>query len=275
MTQLSMNEITTFRWSLEEDVEYYQRAGYSSIGVWRQKLADKDEEQAVELLAASDLSVSNLLWAGGFTGSDGRTFEESIHDATHALKLAAAIKAGCLVIYSGGRNNHTYRHADRLLAAALDELLPLAETIEVPLAIAPMHPACAADWTFLTSLDLAVQFIHRFQSDYLKLAYDTYHFPIGTHQRSALVDLIPCIGIVHLGDRQVPPSLDQEYCPLGQGRLPLAEIVSTLQDFGYSGAFDVKLFGPDIQMSDYWTLLEQSQVFFAELSQASAPGSLA
>jgi sugar phosphate isomerase/epimerase len=275
MTRLSMNEITTFRWSLDEDVEYYQRAGYHSIGVWRQKLADKEEEHAIDLIASSRLGVSNLLWAGGFTGSDGRTYEESVHDATHALKLAAALRAGCLVLYSGGRNNHTYRHAGRLLRTALDELLPLAETIDVPLAIAPMHPACAADWTFLTSLELGIELIHDVQSDYLKLAYDTYHFPIGSRHRQALVDFAPYIGIVHLGDRQVPPSLDQEYCPLGQGRLPLAEIVCTLQDAGYSGAFDVKLFGPDIQLSDYWMLLEQSQLFFADLEQASASSSLA
>ena len=30
MTLLSMNEITTFRWSLEEDVENYQEAGYNA-----------------------------------------------------------------------------------------------------------------------------------------------------------------------------------------------------------------------------------------------------
>jgi sugar phosphate isomerase/epimerase len=275
MTLLSMNEITTFRWSLEEDVEYYQRAGYHSIGVWRQKLADKEEEQAIDLIANSGLDVSNLLWAGGFTGSDGRSFEESVHDATHALKLAADLNAGCLVIYSGGRNNHTYRHAGRLLRSALDELLPLSETIELPLAIAPMHPACAADWTFLTSLELGIELIHDVQSDYLKLAYDTYHFPIGSRHRQSLTDLAPYLGIVHLGDRQVPPSLDQEYCPLGQGRLPLADIVCTLQDAGYSGAFDVKLFGPDIQLSDYGILLEQSQLFFADVTQASASGSLA
>jgi sugar phosphate isomerase/epimerase len=109
----------------------------------------------------------------------------------------------------------------------------------------------------------------------LKVAYDTYHFPIGTRYRQVLVDLAPYIGIVHLGDRQVPPSIDQEYCPLGQGRLPLAEITTTLQDAGYTGAFDVKLFGPDIQLKDYWILLEQSQEFFAELAQTSASGSLA
>jgi hypothetical protein len=35
--------------------------------------------------------------------------------------------AGCLVIYSGGRNNHIARHAGRLLRMALDELLPIAD----------------------------------------------------------------------------------------------------------------------------------------------------
>jgi hypothetical protein len=62
MTLLSMNEITTFRWSLDEDVENYQAAGYQAIGVWRQKLIDGDEDQVVDLLAGSGLSVSNLVW---------------------------------------------------------------------------------------------------------------------------------------------------------------------------------------------------------------------
>ena len=50
-----MNELTTFRWSLEEDVEHYQHAGYQSIGVWRQKLADGEEDRGIDLLAASGL----------------------------------------------------------------------------------------------------------------------------------------------------------------------------------------------------------------------------
>lgn len=275
MTLLSMNEITTFRWSLEEDVENYQHAGYRSIGVWRQKLSDCDEEQAINLLGGSGLSVSNLLWAGGFTGSDGRTLAESVDDAAEAVRLAAALEAGCLVIYPGGRNNHTYRHAGRLLRSALDELLPLAEAAEVPLAIEPMHAACATDWTFLTDLKSVVVLVEEFRSPYLKLAYDTYHFPLGARHRPLLTKLAPYIGIVHLGDRRAPPSIDQERCPLGRGRLPLGEIVAMLQEAGYTGAFDVKLIGPEIEVDDYWTLLQHSQLAFAELAHASVPRSLA
>ena len=36
------------------------------------------------------------------------------------------MNAGCLVVYTGGRNNHTFRHAERLLRMALDQLLSLA-----------------------------------------------------------------------------------------------------------------------------------------------------
>jgi sugar phosphate isomerase/epimerase len=271
MTLLSMNEITTFRWSFDEDVENYQAAGYQAIGVWRQKLVDGDEDQVIDLLAGSGLRVSNLAWAGGFTGSDGRTLAESVDDAAEALRLAAALAAGCLVIYTGGRNNHTYRHAGRLLRTALDQLLPLAETLDVPLAIEPMHPACAADWTFLTDLGSVMTLIDEFRSPCLKLAYDTYHFPLGALRKHLLARLAPHIGIVHLADRRVPPTVDEERCPLGCGRLPLADTITTLQEAGYSGAFDVKLMGPDIEIRDYWSLLEQSQLAFAELAHAPVP----
>ena len=115
MLELSMNEVTTFRWSFEEDVENYRRAGYRSIGVWRHKLSDLDEEYAVDLLAGSGLSVSSLACAGGFTGLGGVSFREGIDDAITALRLAAKMQAGCLVVHPGGRNNHTSRHAFRLL----------------------------------------------------------------------------------------------------------------------------------------------------------------
>ncbi|HEY3392953.1 MAG TPA: sugar phosphate isomerase/epimerase family protein [Lacipirellulaceae bacterium] len=270
-----MNEITTFRWSLEEDVENYQHAGYRAIGVWRQKLSDGDEDRAIDLVAESGLVVSNLMWAGGFTGSDGRTLGESIDDAAEAIRLAAALQAGCLVIYPGGRNNHTYRHAGRVLRSALDQLLPLAEATDVPLAIEPMHAACAADWTFLTDVKPVVTFVEEYRSPCLKVAYDTYHFPFGARHRHVLERLVPHIAIVHLADRRLPPSIDQQRCPLGYGRLPLTEIVATLQESGYAGAFDVKLIGPEIEVNNYWGVLEQSQVAFAELAQSPARSSLA
>ena len=175
MPRLSMNEMTTFRWSFEEDVRHYKQAGYSAIGVWRQKLADFGEERGIELLHDSGLAVSNLMWAGGFTGSDGHTHRESIDDALVAIRLASSMHTGTLVVYSGSRSGHTVNHARRLLLTALKELAPVAEQHGVRSGIEPMHRTCAGEWTFLTGLDNALALLDQVGSPAVQLVYDTYH----------------------------------------------------------------------------------------------------
>jgi sugar phosphate isomerase/epimerase len=256
---LSMNEVTTYRWSFDQDVGRYEAAGYGGIGVWRRKLADYGEQRGIDRLAASPLKVTNLLWAGGFTGSDGRSLQESVDDAAHAVRLAAAMEAGCLVVYSGGRNNHIARHADRLLTAALEPLLDLAEAAEVVLAIEPMHPACAAEWTFLTGIESTIRLIERFNTPKLKLVLDTYHFGLDPVVRQNLAEIVPYTALVHLGDRRDVLSMDHQRCPLGNGVVPLAQMVRELQVAGYVGDFDVELFGQDIELCDYGQLLEDTR----------------
>jgi sugar phosphate isomerase/epimerase len=275
MLDLSMNEVTTYRWSFEEDIENYRRAGYRSIGVWRHKLSDLDEEHAVDLLAASGLNVSSLACAGGFTGLGGVSFREGMDDAISALRLAAKIQAGCLVVHPGGRNNHTSRHALRLLRAALEELLPTAEHYEVPLALEPMHVACAASWTFLTDFERVSELVAEYNTPYLKLALDTYHFPWSDGDHNILPQIVPHIGVVYLADRREPPSIDHDRCALGRGQLPLTDIIASLVEAGYTGPFDVRLMGSEIQPANYGRLLVQSKSAFAKFVQSATSRSLA
>ena len=46
-----------------------------------------------------------------------------------------------------------FNHARRLIQSALTELTPRATELDVWLAVEPMHPGCAAEWTFLTGID--------------------------------------------------------------------------------------------------------------------------
>jgi sugar phosphate isomerase/epimerase len=265
MPTLSMNEVTTFRWTFDEDVRRFAAAGYEGIGIWRRKLTDYGEEQGVDLIAESGLRVTNLAWAGGFTGSDGRSLDEAVQDGMHALRLAGALGAGALVVYPGGRNNHIASHAERLLRGAVRQLLDFAADVEVTLAIEPMHPACAAEWTFLTDLEATVEFIERFDSPFLKLVFDSYHFGHDASVLAGLPELVPHIGLVHLGDRVEAHSVDQIRRPLGEGNLQLAELVRGLVDAGYVGDFDVELIGHNVGESMYDELLRSSQEFFGRV----------
>src|SRR5262245_1053888 len=193
---MSMNEMTTYRWSFEEDIQNYAGVGIPAISIWRQKLSEYGEEKGAELLAEYGLSVSSVLWGGGFTGSEGRTHRESIDDAKDAIRLAGALRANCLILYTGGRAGHTHNHARRLLRTALAELCPLAGELGLTLAIEPMHRGCASEWTFLTDLDECLALLDVLASPALKIAFDTYHFGHDPRVIERLRTLAPHIGIV-------------------------------------------------------------------------------
>lgn len=266
MSDLSMSELTTFRWSFEEDIAHFRRAGYGAVGVWRQKLAEFGEDKGIELLEESGLRVSNLLWCGGFTGSDGRSFREGLDDAADALERAAQMKAGCLVVYTGARGGHTHNHARRLLKEALKELLPQAAEKNVTLALEPMHAEASAECTFLNDLSDALGLIDTLGSPHLKLAFHTYHMGFCPQWKEKLQSVAPHIAIVHLGDGHPPRSGEQARTKLGDGVVPLAEIVRELSDAGFDGYYDVELVGADIEPSGYPDLLEHSREVFAKLS---------
>lgn len=265
MAGLSINELTTFRWSFEEDVRWYHAAGIEAIGVWRQKLADFGEERGIELLDQAGLRVSNLLWAGGFTGSDGHSYDESLADAHDALRLAARLKTRHLVVYSGARNGHTQNHARRLFLDALEDLLPLAEKLGIVLDIEPMHAGCAEEWTFLTSLDEALALIDKLASPSIKLAFDTYHLGHDPRLIEQIPDIVRHIGIVHLGDSACAPEGEQSRQRLGQGILALPCIVRALRAAGYDGDYDIELVGEAIEACDYRELLECSKRMYQQL----------
>ncbi|MEN1679646.1 MAG: sugar phosphate isomerase/epimerase family protein [Planctomycetota bacterium] len=261
MPRLSMNELTTYRWSFDEDLFHYQQAGYEAIGVWRRKLNDFGEERARELLAESGLAVSNLQWAGGFTGIDGRSHAEAVADGRSAVEQAARIGAGCLVCYTGGRNNHTERHSRRLINAAFSELATVAEQHGVLLAMEPMHSACAGEWSVLTSIREAVDFIAEVGRPSLRLVLDTYHMASPGLAFDQLAEWSDLIALVHLGDWRTPRGVDMTRCRLGEGNAPIREVVSALLDAGYAGDFDVELIGATESPAEYEGLINHSMAY--------------
>lgn len=265
MSLLSINEMTTYRWSFEDDVLNYRAAGIPAIGVWRQKLADFGDDKGIELLADSGLAVSNLLWAGGFTGSEGHSHAEGIRDAADAIRLARSLGAGTLVLYTGARNGHTLNHARKICIDALKKITPLAVECDVTLSVEPMRGACAAEWTFLSGIDDALSLLDAVDSPQLNLAFDTYHWGHDPHVLQRLPELAPRIGVVHLGDGLKPPDLEQDRHRLGQGTVPLREIIAALVDNGYEGYFDVELMGENFASADYHELLTHTKQAFEGL----------
>jgi sugar phosphate isomerase/epimerase len=272
MAELSINETTTFRWSFEEDVARYAAAGIPAIGVWRQKLSDCGVTKARELLDRAGLKVSHLFWAGGFTGSDGQTYRESIDDGSEALHAAAELGCHTLALFTGPRAGHTHNHARRLVQGAIRELAPQAAELDITLAIEPMHPGCAEQWTFLTSVEETLHLLESIDDPHVKMVLDTYHLGQAPGLAGRVDAIVSRVAIVQLGDARRPPDGEQNRCHLGQGVVPLAEVVAALIEGGYDGYYDVELLGEELESADYLSLLEHAKTAFRTLVTSRTNG---
>lgn len=265
LSKLSVNQMTTYRWSLLDDVVGYREAGIDAIGLWRPKLIDFGEERSLELMRDSGLAVSSLSWAGGFTGSNGCTFREAVDDAREALRLAGLLNAGNLIVVSGARAGHTCNHARRLLTEAMKELADFAAEQNVALALEPMHSMFAGEWTFLNSLEETLEILDRCDHPFVKMAFDVYHL----WQEHDLIERIPQIvsrtAVVQLSDWRDPPASDNDRHIPGAGVIPLAEIIAPFIAAGYEGFFDVEIWSERLWTSNYAELLDQCREQFLSI----------
>lgn len=267
MVKLAINELTTYRWSFEEDVLAVAQHGFEGIGLWRPKLMEYGIEKAVELLAEHRLSASSVSWAGGFTGSDGRSFHESLCDALDAVQTAAQVGAPTVILLSGGRNNHTKNHARRMILSAFNELSEAAQAVGVSLAVEPMHPGCGSEWTIVNDVRQTLDVIGALQGSNVGLVLDTYHLGFDPNILQWLPDVVKHIRIVQMGDGKHLPLGEQNRCLLGDGRVPLKSIVDVLIDCGYDGYLEAEVLGEEVEHLSYQHVLEHTHRYLSDLTE--------
>ncbi len=269
MSRLSVSELSTLRWSFEDDVLHYRDHDYRAIGVWRPKLSDCGEAKGRELLLEKEMRVSSLNWAGGFTGSDGRSFRDAMHDALDAIEVAAAIQADCLVILAGSRSGHTKSHARRLLSQALKVLAEAAQAVGVQLAVEPMHFGCAHGFTFLTNVPETLDILSTIDRSNLGIVFDCYHMAQDQNVMDWLPSIVPFIRLVQIGDAKSAPVGEQNRCLIGEGIVPVRGIIETIERYGYEGFYEVELMGEDIEHYEYNEVLSHSR---STLEALAMPG---
>src|SRR6056297_206601 len=273
MNTLAISQLSTLRWNFEEDAAAYAAHGFRGIGVWRPKLEDFGLDRTIDLLAEASLSVTSLSWVGGFTGSDGRAFDEAVADAIAAVRDAANLQAETLIVLAGGRNNHIRNHARRTFCDALQEIAAVADNFGVRLSIEPIHPGCGDEWSFVHDLKSTLEIIESVGSPNLGLVLDTYHVGMDEEVMNWLPDVIPHLHLVQLGDGKHSPIGEMNRCLLGEGSVPLQTIFETLSRYGYNGPMEAELIGEDVETIPYEDLLNHTRMFFDRLLGSVQNGS--
>ena len=266
MNTIAISQLSTLRWSFEEDAQAYSERGFTGIGVYRPKLDDFGLNRTIELLAEFSLSVTSLSWVGGFTGSDGRAYGDAVDDAIQAVSDAAQLQAETVIVLAGGRNNHIRNHARRTLCEALKEICEAAEDNGVRVSLEPIHPGCGDEWSFVNDLQSTLDIIETVNSPALGLVLDTYHLGMDEEVLSWLADIIPYLHLVQLGDARHSPLGEMNRCLLGTGCVPIRTILQTLADHRFDGPCEVELIGEDVEPLSYESVLDHTKTFIEEMS---------
>lgn len=281
MFEAAISELTMVRWELRQELVHAAEHGFTAVSLWRPKLSDEGVKAAASRLARAGMRASSLQWAGGFTGSDGRSFRESIADAEEAIEAAAVLaRASALgqppvvVIYGGCRGGHTRSHATRLLVEALGAVVPVARREGVTLALKPLHPRAAPECGVLSSPDAALEIIDQVGENQVGLALDLWHFGDAimsraaenraaenraAGNRAALERWAAATVLVQVADRCESPAPEADRQPAGMGCLPLETLVCGLIAAGYQGDFEFDPVGEAVEMLGYEGTLHQTR----------------
>jgi len=251
LRRCGVSEVTTPLWTVAEDAAGYAAAGFPAIGVWLHKLEQPRMEghfwmpdkivpqpvvdDAVTAVKASGLQVTHVVLAGNFTGEETR--EHAIEHTLHAVDIAAALDADCLIVNPGRLNGLDRSQAVDVAARALTRVLD-ERRAPVRLALEPV-----IDWQsdFLNTLGQALDLMEAVDHPDLGVYPDTWHlWETGTYEQ----DMRRAGGRIfgfHLNDGR---SGDRHRLIPGDGEIPLVDMVRVAESVGYTGTYDVEYTTP-------------------------------
>jgi sugar phosphate isomerase/epimerase len=242
--RLSLNQITTNRWSVAEACEGCARAGVGWIGLWRDKVAEAGGAEAVAgLVRDAGLRVSSLCRGGFFPAADAAGRAAAIDENRRAIEEAAALGTQVLVLVCGGlpEGSRDLPAARAMVADGIAAVVDDAAACGVRLGIEPLHPMFCADRSVITTLAEANDLAERFPVERVGVVVDAYH--VWWDPRvEAEIARARILGF-HVDDWVLPlpeGALLGRGLP-GDGHADLARLFRAVSAAGYEGPIEVEV----------------------------------
>jgi sugar phosphate isomerase/epimerase len=243
LDRLSLNQYTTREWSLREAVDGCTRAGITSIGLWRDKIAEVGLDAAVALIRDAGLRVSSLCRGGFFAAADPEERAERRADNRRAVDETAALEADTLVLVCGGQAGLPLTTARDMVSEGIADLAGYAATRGVRLAIEPMHPMYCADRSVIVTLDQALDVAEAFPPEQVGVVIDTFHLWWDPRVGAQIARAAGRIAGFQVCDWLVPlPDILLGRGLMGDGAIDFRELVGAVDAAGYDGPIEVEIF---------------------------------
>ena len=263
-SRLSLNQVTTRRWSLREAVEGCLQAGVPAIALWRDKVAEVGLAEAARIVRESGLRVSSLHVGGDFPAASEAERRARVDDSRRAIEEAAELGAEVLSLRAGPAPDRDIDAARAMVVEGIEQTIPDAEQSGVKLAVEPLHPMFAADRSVVVTISQANDMLRRLDSPQVGLVVDAYHVwwdPDLYNQIDRAAGRI--IGF-HIDDWQANENPAASRVMMGDGVIELRRIKTAVEETGYAGPIEVEIFNQVIWEMPGKDVLEQMKERYVE-----------
>ena len=248
--RLSVSEVTTLHSSFDSDLASYRAAGLSGIGVWESKLEGREPREVAERLEEAGLEVTNLVPSGNSVFPNALDREPmNPRERTDALiaKLPALglLKPETIVVVTGNVEGVEPSELRWRCVLELRRVAQRAGELGLRVALEPMHPSAADDFSFVDSLAAAADLIDDVGQPALGILFDMWHVGQGPDAASQLRGFSDLVAGVHVADALAPTRGWADRCFPGEGSLPIEDFLDVLEAAEFPGSYDVEIFSDD------------------------------
>lgn len=259
-----IHTITTKPWALPEAVEKYATAGIKGISVWQNATEGIGPKHAGEIIRSAGLEIVSYVRGGFFphTSSAGRA--QAIDHNKKLLEEAATLGAPMIVLVCGASPDQSLDISRNQIREGIEAVLPLAEKLNVKLAIEPLHPMYAADRSAINTLGQANDMAELFKSAYVGVAVDVYHlwWDQDLEKEIARCGANDNLFAYHVCDWKVNTiDLLNDRGLMGEGCINLKKIRSWVEATGFDGFCEVEIFS-----NIHWS--KDQNIFLQEITDA-------
>jgi sugar phosphate isomerase/epimerase len=243
IARLSLNQMTTERWSVREAADGCARAGIGAIGLWRHNVAETGLTQSARVVRDAGLRVSSLCRGGMFPAATAAERQARINDNRQAIDEAAELGTDVLVLVCGAAPDRNIEAAREMVRDGIAELVPYAREHGVKLGIEPLHPMFAAERSVIVTLAQALDIAQQFGPNDVGVVIDVYHVWWDPEVYAQIERAAGRILGFHVNDWLVPtPDLLLGRGMMGDGVIELRRLRSAVDAAGYTGPIEVEIF---------------------------------
>jgi sugar phosphate isomerase/epimerase len=257
--RLSLNQASIKYAPLQEALTATAEAGITSIGLWREPVAEVGLPKATELVAASGLRVSSLCRGGFITASDHTARTAALDENRRAIDETAALahagaegSAAVLVLVAGGLPDRDtdLRGARERVQDGIGHLVEHAHGAGVTLAVEPMHPVYAADRGVISTLGQALDIAEPFPANTVGVVVDAFHiwWDPEVFDQIARAGAQGRIASYQVNDWITPLPADSLLARgvMGHGHIDLPRLTQAVLAAGYTGDVEVEIFNQQL-----------------------------